>query len=77
MRINICFVSGDPNDLVNTNSPSNSLSNWKDITSLSLLNLMYDVTPPELISLVITEIGMVPCTSVPVVLRVKHAEKES
>ena len=29
------------------------------------------VTPPEFVDLVITDLGMVPCTSVPVVLRVK------
>jgi len=47
---------------------------WKDIRGFNVLNLVYDVTPPELISLVITELGMIPCTSVPVVLRVKCAE---
>jgi len=47
---------------------------WKDIRRFNVLNLVYDVTPPELISLVITELGMIPCTSVPVVLRVKCAE---
>lgn len=40
---------------------------------LSRLNLIFDVTPPDMITMVITELGMVPCTSVPVVLRVKHA----
>ncbi|XP_055335254.1 translation initiation factor eIF-2B subunit delta-like [Paramacrobiotus metropolitanus] len=40
---------------------------------ISRLNLAFDVTPPDMITVVITEIGMVPCTSVPVVLRVKHA----
>jgi len=47
---------------------------WKDIHGFNVLNLVYDVTPPELISMVITELGMIPCTSVPVVLRVKCAE---
>ena len=50
------------------------LSDWRDMSYLSLLNLVYDVTPPELVSLVITDKGMVPCTSVPVVLRVRHTE---
>lgn len=49
---------------------------------------MYDVTPPTFIDMVITDIGMIPCTSgeslsilcasyvviVPVVLRVKDQE---
>ncbi|XP_038051378.1 translation initiation factor eIF-2B subunit delta-like [Patiria miniata] len=71
------FVSnelGDPDDLVKTGKPTQYLSNWRDIQSLTLLNLVYDVTPPDFISMVITEIGMLPCTSVPVVLRVKSVD---
>ncbi|ORZ29708.1 hypothetical protein BCR44DRAFT_159647 [Catenaria anguillulae PL171] len=33
------------------------------------LNLLFDVTPPEFLTVVITELGLVPVTSVPVVLR--------
>ena len=69
-------IAGDPDDLVNIGKQEAYLSDWRDIPSLGLLNLVYDVTPPELVSMVIAEIGMVPCTSVPVVLRVKHAESE-
>ena len=36
---------------------------------LKLLNVMYDVTPAKNITVIITEIGMIPCSSVPVVLR--------
>ena len=53
---------------------NNMQAAWNDIHGFNVLNLVYDVTPPELISLVITELGMIPCTSVPVVLRVKCAE---
>ncbi len=70
-------LSGDPNDLVNIEKNSEYLKDWKDSKSLSLLNLVYDVTPPELVTMVITELGMIPCTSVPVVLRVKHSEIET
>jgi len=42
--------------------------------NINLINLMYDVTPPDLISCVVTDMGMLPCTSVPVVLRVKNRE---
>ena len=74
----ILFVcTGDPDDLVDIGKSDVYLKGWRDMRSLSLLNLMYDVTPPEFVSLVITEIGLVPCTSVPVVLRVKHAETEA
>lgn len=43
--------------------------------NLHLLNLVYDVTPSDLVDMAVTELGMIPCTSVPVVLRVKSTEK--
>jgi translation initiation factor eIF-2B subunit delta len=62
---------GDPNDLVPINRRQGYfLTGWKDIASLGLLNLVYDVTSPDLVSMVITELGVIPCTSVPVVLRI-------
>ena len=68
--------SGDPQDLLECLEPARTdmLVAWRDIHALNMLNLVYDVTPPELITMVITELGMIPCTSVPVVLRVKCAE---
>ena len=45
------------------------LSNWKSIPALKLLNILYDVTPAEYITVAVTEIGLIPVTSVPVVLR--------
>jgi translation initiation factor 2B subunit (eIF-2B alpha/beta/delta family) len=45
------------------------LEKWREIPTLKLLNLIYDVTPSEFITMVITEVGMVPPTSVPVILR--------
>ena len=36
---------------------------------LKLLNLLYDVTPAEYVTLVITEVGMIPSTSVPAIVR--------
>eukprot|EP00057_Strongylocentrotus_purpuratus_P005933 XP_011660407.1 PREDICTED: translation initiation factor eIF-2B subunit delta [Strongylocentrotus purpuratus] len=65
---------GDPGDLVSINRSKCNLADWRDINALTLLNLVYDVTPPDFVSMVITEIGMLPCTSVPVVLRVKNIE---
>ncbi|XP_026275498.1 translation initiation factor eIF-2B subunit delta [Frankliniella occidentalis] len=50
------------------------LANWRDIPSLSLLNLVYDVTPPDLVTAVVTERAILPCTSVPVILRIKPTE---
>jgi translation initiation factor eIF-2B subunit delta len=37
--------------------------------NLSLLNLEYDTTPAEFVTVVVTEVGVLPPTSVPVVLR--------
>ena len=36
---------------------------------VSVLNLLYDSTPSELITMVVTDVGMIPSTSVPVVIR--------
>lgn len=66
---------GDPNDLVsNKGCLSTGLSGWKNIPHLTPLNLKYDVTPPDLVSAVVTEIAVLPCTSVPVILRIKPTE---
>lgn len=44
------------------------------IPTLSILNLGYDITPPEFVSVVITEKGILPCTSAPAVLRVRETK---
>ncbi|OUM52229.1 hypothetical protein BVG19_g1397 [[Candida] boidinii] len=46
-----------------------TLSNWKEITKLNILNILYDLTPPEYIQKIITEVGALPPSSVPVILR--------
>ncbi|XP_055108172.1 translation initiation factor eIF2B subunit delta isoform X1 [Symphalangus syndactylus] len=72
------FVSNeldDPDDLQCKRGEHVTLANWQNHASLRLLNLVYDVTPPELVDLVITELGMIPCSSVPVVLRVKSSDQ--
>ncbi|XP_027005193.2 translation initiation factor eIF-2B subunit delta [Tachysurus fulvidraco] len=72
------FVSNeldDPDDLIVTRKGKTQLENWQCVESLGLLNLVYDVTPPDFVDLVITELGMIPCTSVPVVLRVKNVDQ--
>lgn len=72
------FVSNeldDPDDLIVTRKGRCPLREWEQKDCLRLLNLVYDVTPPDLVDLVITDLGMIPCTSVPVVLRVKSGEQ--
>uniref|UniRef100_A0A2N9HKA1 Translation initiation factor eIF2B subunit delta n=1 Tax=Fagus sylvatica TaxID=28930 RepID=A0A2N9HKA1_FAGSY len=47
----------------------NYLSNWANEENLQLLNLMYDATPSDYISMIVTDYGMIPPTSVPVIVR--------
>lgn len=70
---------GDPNDLVLKNgnlenSANNPLGDWATNKFLTPLHLYYDVTPPELVTAVVTEIAILPCTSVPVILRIKPSD---
>ncbi|KAG8522507.1 Translation initiation factor eIF-2B subunit delta [Galemys pyrenaicus] len=69
------LIADDPDDLLCERGEHIALANWQNHLSLRLLNLVYDVTPPELVDLVITELGMIPCSSVPVVLRVKSSDQ--
>ena len=69
---------GDPDQLIATDqgSPSkNVLDEWRDIPSLKLLNLVYDLTPIQYVSMVVTEVGMTPPTSVPVLIREQRKDK--
>ncbi|CAK7892083.1 translation initiation factor eIF-2B subunit delta [[Candida] anglica] len=45
------------------------LKNWQTTPNLNILNIMYDLTPPEYIKKVVTELGALPPSSVPVILR--------
>ena len=45
------------------------LSDHADHHNVNLVNLVYDATPPSLVSIVITEIAELPCSSAPVILR--------
>lgn len=61
---------GDPDALVKVAGRKESaLEGWADNEHLQLLNLTYDATPADYVSMIITELGMVPPTSVPVILR--------
>ena len=57
----------EPNPaLKNATSP---LKDWKDTRNLQLLNIMYDVTPAEYVDMVVTEMGSLPPSAVPIVHR--------
>jgi len=67
----------DPSKMISSCSSKQQspLVDWKqDTDSINLLNLTYDITAPSFISCVITDMGMLPCTSVPVVLRLKNRD---
>jgi translation initiation factor eIF-2B subunit delta len=49
-----------------------TLAGWRDIKHLQLLNLMYDVTPADYIAMIVTELGIVPPSSVPVLQRLAN-----
>ena len=72
------LANNDSSSSSSTTDKSKSLSDWsydnKEFENVSILNLTYDVTPPDLISCVVTDMGMLPCTSVPVVLRIKNRD---
>lgn len=69
---------GNPNDLVlDIDSESKieaSLKSWESNAYLTPLHLYYDITPPELVAAVVTELAILPCTSVPVILRIKPTD---
>ncbi|KAG2325271.1 hypothetical protein Bca52824_007999 [Brassica carinata] len=62
---------GDPNAIskVNGRGDINYLDGLTNNANLQFLNLMYDATPSDYISMIITDYGMIPPTSVPVIVR--------
>ena len=71
-----CPPTGDPDDLVETGRTSvTPLDDWRDLSSLTLLNLTYDITPASLVDVIISEVSVIPTTSVPVILRLKNVDQ--
>ncbi|CCF60499.1 hypothetical protein KAFR_0K01450 [Kazachstania africana CBS 2517] len=64
-------ISNDskPNNEDKDKEDTNILDKWQDWPSLNIVNILYDLTPPEYIKKVITEFGALPPSSVPVILR--------
>jgi len=52
-----------------------SVADWRDIARLKLLNLLYDATPMKYLTMVVTEVGVIPPTSVPAVIREASARE--
>ncbi|KAL2830071.1 hypothetical protein BDW59DRAFT_141719 [Aspergillus cavernicola] len=60
----------DPSEsLAALNTTGSPLKDWRDTRNLQLLNLMYDVTPAEYVDMVVTEMGSLPPSAVPIVHR--------
>jgi translation initiation factor eIF-2B subunit delta len=49
--------------------PRRGIEDWRENPHLTILNLSYDLIPMEFVDVVVTEVGLIPPTSVPVVLR--------
>ncbi|ESQ30610.1 hypothetical protein EUTSA_v10011298mg [Eutrema salsugineum] len=62
---------GDPDAIANIPSRAKAkhLKTMDNNKNLQFLNLMYDSTPSEYISMIITDYGMIPPTSIPVIVR--------
>ncbi|KAL2849056.1 hypothetical protein BJX68DRAFT_238166 [Aspergillus pseudodeflectus] len=52
-----------------SNKDGSPLTDWRDTPNLQLLNIMYDVTPAEYVDMVVTEMGSLPPSAVPIVHR--------
>ncbi|QLL31308.1 hypothetical protein HG536_0B01710 [Torulaspora globosa] len=59
----------DSHSLDDDKAGRNILDGWQNIPSLNIVNILYDLTPPEYIKKIITEFGALPPSSVPVILR--------
>ncbi|EER25068.1 Initiation factor 2 subunit family protein [Coccidioides posadasii C735 delta SOWgp] len=53
------------------------LQNWREMKHLQLLNIMHDVTPAQYIDMVITEMGSLPPSAVPIVHRMSTESEDS
>lgn len=64
----------DPDELLipSTKPPAGMLHGWRDVKNLQLLNLLHDVTPADYITMIVTELGIVPPSSVPVLQRLAN-----
>ncbi|XP_038687327.1 translation initiation factor eIF-2B subunit delta-like isoform X2 [Tripterygium wilfordii] len=62
---------GDPDAIakIHGRTDVNYLDDLSNTENLQLLNLLYDATPSDYISMIITDYGMIPPTSVPVIVR--------
>lgn len=72
-----CFVhnelGGDNEQFLNSLDKKKPI-NVTDYPNLNVLDLLYDLTPHEFVSVIITEKGTLPCTAVPAILRARETK---
>ena len=65
----------DPSDLIkDKDGRATLLEGWEEVDHMGVLNLSYDLTPQEFITVIVTDVGNIPTTSVPVIIREFIAE---
>ncbi|KAK0664327.1 putative translation initiation factor eIF-2B subunit delta [Lasiodiplodia hormozganensis] len=64
------LTNGDDEEGAEKKGREGALKRWKETPHLQLLNVLYDVTPAEYVKMVVTEMGSLPPSSVPVVHRI-------
>merc|ERR1712194_23938 len=64
-----CARLGPSNRWSESKKEVDILADWKDQPNLKLLNLRYDLTPSNFVTGIVTEVGILPPTSVAVLLR--------
>jgi translation initiation factor eIF-2B subunit delta len=65
----------EDDDLAESAKQKGGLGGWQEQVNLQLLNPMYDVTPAEYMDMIITELGSLPPSGVPVVNRMSGSEE--
>ena len=65
-----CAVDGEGEGSSSDSQQNSSIiSDWRTVPNLKVMNLLYDLTPSEFVSGIVTEMGILPATSVAVLLR--------
>ncbi|XP_068251076.1 translation initiation factor eIF2B subunit delta isoform X2 [Palaemon carinicauda] len=66
---------GDVDSVVSCNGEFyNLLSDWRSTPNLNVVSLVYDVTPANLVTALITEQNVLPTSAVPVIIRRNYAD---
>ena len=76
LETNRCAISNSGEGLDAANK-SSLLKDWRDTPNLTLVSLLYDLTPSEFVSGIITEMGILPPTSVAVLLREMNPQESN